>query len=94
VSRRSPPRAPQPAWRTPGTRWEYLEGRQAGRVFVVSRWLPGSRRVRCRIESDDAMNGGTVSLSEAEFVGRARRLLEVGEQLVLDRNDEREAGRG
>jgi len=87
-----PIRAPQPAWRTPGTRWKYLEGRQAGRVFVVSRWLPGSRRVRCRIESDDAMNGGTVSLSEAEFVGRARRLLEVGEQLVLDQN-EREAGR-
>lgn len=89
-----PPRAPQPPWRTPGTRWEYAEGRQPGRVFVVRRWLKSSRRVRCRIESKDAVNGLTVSLSESEFVGRARRLLEVGEQqLLLGRDDEREAGR-
>lgn len=80
-----PPRAPRPPWRTPGTRWRLRGDRQADRVYVVARWLPAKRRVRCTVEGESVGEGATRSFAESEFVGRASRLFEVGEQLALDK---------
>ena len=84
----------RPAWETPGTRWQYADGRWPERVFVVERLKKRSLRVRCRVESPDAAHGLRMLFPTSDFHGRKPVLMEVGEQLSIEDNDASEvAGR-